>query len=102
MASVPKEISNCFKKYFNSRPGLYFTGLKGSELENAEKKWWYRLVKDIFDELGMFESFDDYFNDLYKHFEFDAWEIFDDTIPFLKELKRNGFKIIITSNLLAF
>ena len=46
----PKEISNCFKKYFNSRPGLYFTGLKGSELENAEKKWWYKLVKDIFDE----------------------------------------------------
>ena len=94
----PKEISNCFKKYFNSRPGLHFTGLKGSELENAEKKWWYRLVKDIFDELGMFESFDDYFNDLYKHFEFDAWEIFDDTTPFLKELKRKGFKIIITSN----
>ena len=40
----------------------------------------------------MFESFDDYFNDLYKHFEFDAWEIFDDTIPFLKELKERDLK----------
>ena len=94
----PKEISDCFKKYFNSRHGLYFSGLQGPELENAEKDWWYRLVKDIFDDLGMFDSFDDYFNELYKHFEFDAWEIYDDTIPFLQELKGRGFKIIITSN----
>ena len=94
----PKEISDCFKKYFNSRHGLYFSGLQGPELESAEKDWWYRLVKDIFDDLGMFDSFDDYFNELYKHFEFDAWEIYDDTIPFLQELKGRGFKIIITSN----
>ena len=28
----------------------------------------------------------------------DAWEIFEDTLPFLEEAKKRGFKLIITSN----
>tara|TARA_Y100001970_G_scaffold152210_2_gene186396 strand:+ start:1034 stop:1726 length:693 start_codon:yes stop_codon:yes gene_type:complete len=92
------DISKLFKKYFNSREGLHFDGLSGQELYTAEKSWWHSVVYDIFTDLGMFDQFDDYFEDLYNHFSFDAWEIYDDTIPFLKELKKRKLKIIISSN----
>ena len=93
-----KNISASFKKHFSNRKGLSFQGLSGDKLYSAERDWWHCLVKDMFSELGMFDRFEDYFDDLYNHFKFDAWEIYDDTIPFLKELKNRNYKIIITSN----
>ena len=49
----PEEISTTFKKHFSSKKGLHFTSLQGEDLFNAEKNWWYVLVKDIFLDLGM-------------------------------------------------
>ena len=54
----------------------------------AEKKWWYDLVFDVFTEIGMIDDFDSYFEDLYEFFAKDAWEIFEDTLPFLEEAKK--------------
>ena len=92
------EISKVFKKHFNAKKGLHFDSLTGDNLIKAEKDWWYFLVKDIFIELGMFKSFDEYFDELYDYFSCDAWEIYPDTLPALKNLKKKGYKIIITSN----
>jgi len=93
-----RDISNSFKNFFNSRKGLHFSGLTGPNLVAAEKKWWYELVFDVFNELGMIDDFDSYFDDLYEFFAKDAWEIFEDTLPFLEEAKKRNFKLIITSN----
>ena len=38
----------------------------------------------------MIDDFDSYFEDLYEFFAKDAWEIFEDTLPFLEEAKK-GF-----------
>ena len=54
---------------------------------------------DVFTEIGMIDDFDSYFEDLYEFFAKDAWEIFEDTLPFLEEAKKRDFKLIITSNL---
>lgn len=94
----PEEISTTFKKHFSSKKGLHFTSLQGEDLFNAEKNWWYVLVKDIFLDLGMFKDFDQYFDDLYDYFSSEAWEIYPDTLPALKKLKKMGYKVIITSN----
>ena len=87
-----------FKSFFNNREGLQFSGLTGHNLVVAEKKWWYDLVFDVFTEIGMIDDFDSYFEDLYEFFAKDAWEIFEDTLPFLEEAKKRDFKLIITSN----
>ncbi len=94
----PEDISKVFKKFFSNREGLHFTGLKGDELFKAEKEWWHSLVKDIFNELGMFNNFNKYFDDLYEFFSEEAWEVYSDTISTLSYLKERDFNIIITSN----
>lgn len=94
----PVDISKAFKKFFLNRKGLHFTGLKGDELFKAEKEWWYNLVHDIFIELGMFDNFNKYFDELYDFFSEEAWEVYPDTIPTLSQLKERNFNVIITSN----
>ena len=94
----PKDISAAFKKYFTKRKGLHFKVLTGKALYLAEKEWWYGLVRDIFIDLGMFDKFDQYFNDLYEYFANEAWDVYPDTIPTLKRLKDIGFNVVITSN----
>jgi len=95
---TPKDISSAFKKFFVHRKGLHFNDLSGKALYLAEKEWWYGLVRDIFNELGMFDNFDKYFDDLYDYFSHEAWEVYSDTVPTLKKLKDDGFNIVITSN----
>ena len=46
----------------------------------------------------MFDKFDQYFDDLYKYFSNEAWDVYPDTIPTLKRLKDIGFNVVITSN----
>ena len=94
----PKEISSAFKKFFVHRKGLHFNGLSGKALYLAEKEWWYALVRDIFNELGMFDNFDKYFDDLYEYFSHEAWDVYSDTVPTLIRLKESVFNILITSN----
>jgi putative hydrolase of the HAD superfamily len=98
VAYKPEDISLAFKKFFVNRKGLHFNGIKGKELYVAEKQWWFKLVEDVFNELGMFDNFDKYFDDLYEYFSDEAWEVYSDVIPTLSKLKDDGLNVIITSN----
>ena len=94
----PKAISKSFKKFFVNRKGLHFNGIKGDDLYIAEKSWWYDLVREIFTEIGMFDEFDKYFDELYEYFADEAWEVYPDTIETLSRLKEANYNIVITSN----
>jgi putative hydrolase of the HAD superfamily len=96
--STPEWIERAFIKAFNSAPPLAFYGVSQEERKVCEKKWWYYLVKRVFLEVGFFENFDSYFDELFETFRSKAWELFPETKDVLSSLKGKGLTLGIISN----
>jgi len=93
-----KKIEIAFSNSFKSAPPLAFGNAPDDKRKLLEKNWWYEVVKDAFRELGMFDDFDSYFDELFEYFRVDAWELFPDTIDVLSFLKMMGLRTAIVSN----
>ncbi|MEE9253060.1 MAG: HAD-IA family hydrolase [Thermodesulfobacteriota bacterium] len=96
--TTPKEIRAAFGKAFHSAPPLVFPGVNGEQRKSLEKRWWYDVVKNVFNDVGMFEEFDEYFEKLFEVFRTDAWVLFPETTAVLEELKDRGIKLGVISN----
>ena len=94
----PAELKKAFSKHFSSSPPLAFKAGNTEELKLLEKKWWYEVVHNVYTDIGMFEKFDEYFNDLFETFRTSAWKIFPETEEVLSRLKTRGYRIVIVSN----
>jgi len=94
----PHDLKKAFSKHFPSAPPLAFGDLSDKERKSLEKNWWYEVVKKVYKDVGMFDAFDDYFNDLFEVFRTSAWEIYPETINVLNEIKKMGFTVIVVSN----
>ncbi|MGH7885224.1 MAG: HAD-IA family hydrolase [Thermodesulfobacteriota bacterium] len=94
----PEEIKKSFSRHFSSAPPLAFGDVTDKERKTLEKKWWYEIVKNVYNDVGMFSDFDSYFEELYEIFRAGAWEIFPDTKYVLSYLKEKNYKIIVVSN----
>lgn len=94
----PQELRNAFSKHFPSAPPLAFGGISNSERKSLEKEWWYQVVTKVYNDVGMFDEFDDYFDDLFEVFRTTAWKIFPETNNVLTEIKNLGYAIIVVSN----
>jgi putative hydrolase of the HAD superfamily len=94
----PQELRKAFGKYFPTAPPLAFEAGNKEELQSLEKKWWYDVVHKVYTDLGMFDEFDNYFNDLFETFRTTAWEIFPETKEVLTRLKTRGYMIVVVSN----
>ena len=96
--SNPQRIQTAFSRAFKSAPPLTFADFSPEERKVYEKKWWYNVVREVFEEVGMFERFDDYFDELFETFRTKAWELFPETKDVLSSLKKRGLKVGIISN----
>lgn len=97
--STPEQIEKAFSEVFKSAPPLAFPGVVDpKEIRILEKKWWYELVKRVFSRIGMFERFDDYFDELFEVFRSRAWELFPETKDILDALRKRGFILGVISN----
>jgi len=94
----PMELKTSFSKHFSKAPPLAFNTDDQEKRKKLEKNWWYDVVHNVYKDVGMFERFDEYFNDLFEVFRTRAWEIFPETKEALSELKNRGYKTIIVSN----
>ena len=94
----PGELKKAFSKYFSSSPPLAFKAENNEELKVLEKEWWYNVVQNVYSDIGMFEEFDDYFDDLFETFRTSAWKIFPETEEVLSRLKTRGYRIVVVSN----
>lgn len=95
----PIELKKAFSRHFNSAPPLAFPDvINNDNLKILEKQWWYDVVKNVYNDVGMFEYFNAYFEDLFEIFRNDAWEIYPETIDVLTRLKKSGYKIIMVTN----
>lgn len=94
----PFQIGKAFEMAFSTAPPLAFPGKSAAERRELEKRWWYDVVRRVFNDAGMFEGFDDFFDELFETFRCGAWELFPDTREVLEELKGKGFTLSVVSN----
>jgi putative hydrolase of the HAD superfamily len=94
-----EKLNQLFQKEWTNLGGIESLGKKSGEEE--EKKFWNRLVFRVFEHSGGLDSFEDYFEIIYKAFELkDHWHIFDDVIAsdLLRKLKQSGVTLGVISN----
>ncbi len=93
----PLYIEARFHTHWEKRDGL--ASLTNHSTPQVERDWWQSLVYDVFSEVGRFENFDGFFEELYDRFAgADAWRLYPDALPILETLKRKGKILGIVSN----
>ncbi|HEY9432319.1 MAG TPA: HAD-IA family hydrolase [Blastocatellia bacterium] len=96
----PRILQLNFERSFRRQPPLAFpVGTPETALIELEKGWWRDLVRAVFDGLGSFPRFEDFFDELFERFrDREFWRVYDDVEPALAELKRLGLKLGVISN----
>jgi putative hydrolase of the HAD superfamily len=96
----PRILQLNFERSFRRQPPLAFpAGTPESALIELEKDWWRNLVKAVFDGLGSFPSFDEFFDEIFGRFRgHEFWRVYNDVKPALTDLKRRGVKLGVISN----
>jgi putative hydrolase of the HAD superfamily len=96
----PRTLQQNFARSFRRQPPLAFpAGTPESALAELEKGWWRNLVRAVFDGLGSFLRFEEFFNEIFERFRgLEFWRVYDDVAPSLTELKHMGLKLGVISN----
>lgn len=94
------QLQQNFARWFRLQPPMAFAaGTAEDKLRELEKNWWSNLVRAVFADCGSFSHFDEFFDDVFERFRKpEIWRVFDDVIPTLTELKRQGFRLGVISN----
>jgi putative hydrolase of the HAD superfamily len=89
-----------FAHSFRRQPPLAFpAGTPEAALGELERDWWRNLVREVFDGLGQFPRFEEFFGEVFERFggrEF--WNVYADVAPALAELKSRGLTLGVISN----
>lgn len=94
----PEKLKESFSKHFSSAPPLAFPDMDDGKRKKLEKQWWYEVVTNVYKDVGMFQQFDSYFEDLFEIFRTSAWEIFPETREVLEYLKSRNYRLVVVSN----
>ncbi|WP_447976990.1 HAD-IA family hydrolase [Candidatus Nitrospira bockiana] len=92
-------VAAAFRRAFHDAPPPAFAVTDPSEIKRCERLWWFDIVHHVFYRVGMFEGFDDYFDEVYQAFDGPAlWTVYPETFAVLKTLKDAGYELGIISN----
>jgi putative hydrolase of the HAD superfamily len=92
-------IQEAFTRAFADAPPPVFAVNDPQEIKACERLWWFDVVHNVFYRVGIFEGFDDYFDEVFAYFSRpDAWELYPDTLPALRGLETRGVELGIISN----
>lgn len=93
------EVNAAFKEALVEAPPPIFAVDQPEKLKRCERLWWFDIVHAVFYRVGMFEKFDDYFDEVFEAFgRGELWEVFPDTLGVLEQLKHDGFELGVISN----
>jgi putative hydrolase of the HAD superfamily len=99
LQATPEAIEQAFQEQFANAPILAFPNRTSEEVLAMERRWWEKLMRLVFQEIGMFSRFNDYFNEVYETFKgTESWELYPETMEVLKKLKSEGRYIGVISN----
>jgi putative hydrolase of the HAD superfamily len=92
-------IRQAFTRAFQEAPPPVFAATEPHAIKQCERLWWFDVVHNVFYRVGMFEEFDDFFDEVFQVFEHPGtWTLFPETKQVLLELKKEGFELGIISN----
>ncbi|MER3424478.1 MAG: hydrolase, partial [Nitrospiraceae bacterium] len=92
-------VNAAFKRAFHEAPPPVFAVTDPIEIKRCERLWWFDIVHNVFYRVGMFEGFDDYFEEVFQAFAGPQhWALYPETLDVLKELKEQGLELGIISN----
>jgi putative hydrolase of the HAD superfamily len=92
-------IRQAFSRAFQEAPPPVFAATEPHEIKRCERLWWFDIVHNVFYRVGMFERFDDFFDEVFQEFEDPGtWTLYPETRPVLSQLKDEGFELGIISN----
>ncbi|WP_454061798.1 HAD-IA family hydrolase [Candidatus Nitrospira salsa] len=92
-------IQSAFSQAFQQAPPAIFHVSQPEKLKQCERLWWFDIVHAVFYRVGMFERFDDYFEEVYEAFGTGLhWKADPEVFPVLQTLKDLGYELGIISN----
>lgn len=93
------KVNQAFKDAFRQAPPPIFAVEQPEKLKQCERLWWFDIVHAVFYRVGMFEGFDDYFDEVYEAFSrAEAWEVYPEVPEVLQQLRSQGYEIGVISN----
>ena len=95
----PDTLTAGFRAAFRDMPPMAFPGLRGADLDRAERSWWRTVVRRVFGEAGGVPEFDTCFDHLYAHYaSARAWRVFPEAPAVLAALRERGVALAVVSN----
>jgi putative hydrolase of the HAD superfamily len=92
-------LKAAFARAFADAPPPAFAVNDSKEIKQCERLWWFDVVHNVWYRVGMFEEFDDYFEEVFDAFGGPAyWTPYPETLGVLKGLKEQGYELGIVSN----
>jgi putative hydrolase of the HAD superfamily len=86
----PEDIQAAFLNHFRGA---------GPLTAADQKRWWRDVVYRVFNQVGMFDNFDRFFDEVYDRFrDSQGWVLFPETLTVLEQLKQWRLKLGIISN----
>jgi putative hydrolase of the HAD superfamily len=92
-------IGQAFQRAFHDAAPPIFAVTDPLKLKQCERLWWFDIVHNVFYRVGMFERFDEFFEEVFQLFEDPrSWTLFPETHAVLTRLREEGFELGIVSN----
>ncbi len=92
-------IKLAFQRAMQDAPPPAFQVEDPAEIKRCERLWWFDVVHNVFYRVGMFERFDDFFEEVFRRFDGpDLWQLYPETLEVLQDLRRRGLELGIVSN----
>jgi len=92
-------IAQAFQRAFHDASPPVFAETDPLKLKQCERLWWFDIVHNVFYRVGMFERFDEFFEQVFRVFEDPrSWALFPETHAVLTRLREEGFELGIVSN----
>jgi putative hydrolase of the HAD superfamily len=92
-------IAQAFQRAFRDASPPVFAATDPVKLKQCERLWWFDIVHNVFYRVGMFERFDEFFDEVFQVFEDPhSWALYPETLTVLTKLREEGFELGIVSN----
>lgn len=92
-------IKQAFSRSFKDAPPPIFALTEPAALKQSERLWWFDIVHNVFYRVGMFEGFDEFFEEVFQVFEDpQTWTLYPETERVLEALRDQGLELGIISN----
>ena len=92
-------LKAAFQRAMQDAPPPVFLVDDPSEIKRCERLWWFDVVHNVFYRVGMFDRFDDFFEEVFHRFDGpEFWRLYPETVGLLDVLRTRGLELGIVSN----